>query len=93
MYCVVAYDIPSDSRRRKIGEILKDYGERINYSVFECTLTKQEFAQLKKRILKVLNTDEDSAVYYPLCLRCKEAADYQGICKPFANEQDPILEA
>ena len=39
MYFVVSYDISDDKRRTKIHNTLKSYGQRVQYSVFECDLT------------------------------------------------------
>ncbi|MEW6376162.1 MAG: CRISPR-associated endonuclease Cas2, partial [Thermodesulfobacteriota bacterium] len=38
MFYVVSYDIPDDQRRIKIAKILEDFGDRVQYSVFECLL-------------------------------------------------------
>ena len=40
--CVVAYDISDDKRRLKVVKILEKSGIRINYSVFECMLTRTQ---------------------------------------------------
>ncbi|MEQ9359931.1 MAG: CRISPR-associated endonuclease Cas2 [Coleofasciculus chthonoplastes F2-STO-03] len=33
------YAVPEDKRRTKIHSILKSYGQWMQYSVFECSLT------------------------------------------------------
>ena len=35
MHYTVAYDITDDKRRNKVAKILKDFGKRVQYSVFE----------------------------------------------------------
>jgi CRISPR/Cas system-associated endoribonuclease Cas2 len=35
---VVSYDIPDDRRRLRLAHALKDFGVRVQYSVFECHL-------------------------------------------------------
>lgn len=35
---VVAYDSPNNKRRRKLAKLLEGYGERLQWSVFECRL-------------------------------------------------------
>ena len=37
-FVVIAYDIVDDKHRTKISKLLEGYGERVNYSVFECML-------------------------------------------------------
>jgi len=38
MLILVSYDVPDDRRRTKIAALLKDFGERVQYSVLECLL-------------------------------------------------------
>jgi CRISPR-associated protein Cas2 len=40
---LVAYDIRDDRRLRQIASCMEGYGERIQYSVFVCDLSDQEF--------------------------------------------------
>lgn len=61
----VSYDIPSDNRRVKIANALKSYGERVQYSVFECWLSSAELAELTKRLERLFEPEEDSIRIYP----------------------------
>ncbi len=63
---VVAYDIPCDKRRKKVSDLLEGYGKRVQYSVFECVLTKAKFDELRKRLKKQVKLAEDSMRFYPL---------------------------
>lgn len=87
MYYVIAYDIVCDKRRNKVSHILKDYGERINYSVFECQISSKTFDQLKKRIHKEIDLNEDSVLFFRLCLECKKKTESMGILKPFQDTE------
>jgi CRISPR-associated protein Cas2 len=82
MFVVIAYDIVSDWRRNKLVKVLKDYGKRINYSVFECEMKKEEFSELKRRVEKIINKRKDSVLYYTLCRSCIERTEYVGIKRP-----------
>lgn len=48
---VVVYDISSNSERTKVDKVLKNYGFRIQKSVFECKLTDS----MKKKLIIDLN--------------------------------------
>lgn len=63
---IVVYDIPCDQRRKKISDILEGYGQRVQYSVFECLLHQSKYQELKKRLKKQVNSQEDSIRFYPL---------------------------
>lgn len=63
---VIAYDIPDDRRRKKMADLLEGYGQRVQYSVFECTLSKSKFNELQKRLRKIYQSEKDSLRFYPL---------------------------
>ncbi|MEN9224407.1 MAG: CRISPR-associated endonuclease Cas2 [Thermostichus sp. HHBFW_bins_43] len=63
---VVAYDIPSDKRRKKVSDLLEGYGRRVQYSVFECLLELDQYQNLQRRLRKRLNLAEDQVRFYPL---------------------------
>jgi CRISPR-associated protein Cas2 len=48
----VVYDISEDNERRRVDEILRGFGFRIQKSVFECRLTKRT----KEDLVKELNS-------------------------------------
>jgi CRISPR-associated protein Cas2 len=50
----------------KAGKLLSAYGQRVQYSVFECRLKPQEFRELSEKLRKVVKLSEDSVRMYPL---------------------------
>ena len=79
MYVVVSYDIHDDKRRNRIHKVLKNFGECIQFSVFECDLTKEELLRMQymlKRIIK--EEDQDSVRFYHLCDGCQRKIDRIG---------------
>jgi CRISPR-associated protein Cas2 len=71
MFVVVSYDISEDKRRTKIHNILKSYGQWMQYSVFECALSQTEYAKLRSRLSKLIQPDRDSIRFYFLCGCCQ----------------------
>ncbi|NPA76407.1 MAG: CRISPR-associated endonuclease Cas2 [Candidatus Diapherotrites archaeon] len=61
---VISYDIPDDRRRFKIANILKSYGERVQYSVFECWLNQAELNRLIEELEDRIELDVDSVRMY-----------------------------
>jgi CRISPR-associated protein Cas2 len=49
----VVYDITADRERRKVEKTLKDYGFRIQKSVFECRMNKRSLKELIDRLEKL----------------------------------------
>lgn len=72
MLRVIAYDIPSDSRRKKIMNLCRDYGVRRQYSVFLCDLSDENWQRFLQRLIRVIEPDEDSVLIFPLCGKCRE---------------------
>jgi len=70
MFCLVSYDITDDRRRLKLSKILLDYGDRVQYSVFECILDKKLLDKMIGSIYKTVSEDEDSVRIYTLCAGC-----------------------
>lgn len=79
MFYLVSYDVVDDRRRNKIAKRLKDYGERVQYSVFECLLDEEKIKELKEKVMLFLNEDEDSIRIYGLCQSCSKNVKVLGI--------------
>ena len=67
---LISYDVTDDERRRKLVHLLKDYGGRVQYSVFELDLPEQKLQELRTDIKKFIKKKEDSVRYYFLCSAC-----------------------
>jgi len=70
IFCVVAYDIADDRRRAHIVKVLEKYGARVNYSVFECMFTANQYLKVQQTLKEKMNEKEDTIVYYPVCVNC-----------------------
>ena len=56
---MIAYDSPSNKRRRKLAKLLEGYGERLQWSVFECRLQPHQLRRLRDGLMGI-TTGEDS---------------------------------
>ena len=75
---VIAYDIRDDRRREKIRKLLKDYGIPVQYSVFECSLRKEDVLRLRYKLDQLMDGKEDSVIIYRQCPRCSGRVDRWG---------------
>lgn len=75
---VVSYDIADDRDRSKVARRLEGYGDRVQYSVFECRLSNTEREGLREDLLEFIDPTRDSIRWYPLCDRCRPRARIQG---------------
>ena len=79
MFYVISYDIPEDRRRSQLAKVLKGFGTRVQYSVFEAHLTASQFEQMKQAVSSVINPDEDAVRYYSLCRACVGRIDVPAV--------------
>lgn len=71
MFLVVSYDISDNKRRLKVAKKLLDFGQRVQYSVFECHLTSQQLEKMRQQLLKIIDTECDTLRIYQLCEHCQ----------------------
>ena len=81
MHYTVAYDIVDDKRRNKVAKILKDFGHRIQYSIFECNTDRRALLRLRNRLEKAIDLQEDTITFYYLCTACEKQIDRIGLTK------------
>lgn len=70
MFVLVSYDVICDQRRNKIANALKNYGSRVQKSVFECNIDQIKFNEMVEELLKLYDSNEDSVRIYYLCDAC-----------------------
>ena len=88
---IISYDIPDTQRRTKIAKILDDFGDRVQYSVFECLLDQDLVEKMIFKLEKVVNSDEDSIRIYALCRNCEKTIKIIGQGKLTKEEKYYIL--
>ncbi len=79
MEMIVAYDIADPRRLAKVAKILKDYGERVQKSIFEVKVDDKMFSRMKARIEEVIKKEEDGVKYFPLCEKCAGTVELIGV--------------
>lgn len=90
MYLIISYDIRDDTRRLKIYKALKDHGQRVQFSVFECRMTKIQWLLLRQRLKGLLNGEEDSIRIYRLCETCLPKVERIG-GEPIPDEETVVV--
>lgn len=64
MFYIIAYDTPSNKRRRKFSKTILAFGKRVQKSVFEARLERVEFLRLVEFIEKLIDPIEDNVRFY-----------------------------
>ncbi len=63
---LVCYDISDDKRLRRVFKIMRDWGDHLQYSVFECQLTRADLARLRAQLAEVIHHGEDQVLFVDL---------------------------
>ena len=70
MLYVIVYDVADDNRRAKLAKFLLDFGDRVQYSVFEAELDGNGADEMWQGVSKRADAASDSVLVYGLCGRC-----------------------
>lgn len=66
---LVSYDIRDHKRWRAAYQLLRGYGDRVQYSLFRCNLSRTELESLRWELERILASEDDLMVVH-LCPRC-----------------------
>lgn len=71
MNLLVTYDVNTlttagRTRLRRIAKVCQGYGQRVQFSVFECTVNEAQRETLRARLCAILHPGEDSLRIYTL---------------------------
>lgn len=71
MRILITYDVETTShagekRLRQVAKACKDYGQRVQNSVFECEVNESQFVTLKNIIDRIIDKQLDSVRIYKL---------------------------
>lgn len=87
---LLTYDITDDAHRQRLADLLLDYGDRVQKSVFEADLDHDDLANILRRAEPLIDVD-DSFRVYPLCKSCREGSLLRGRAQvPMSDTYDII---
>jgi CRISPR-associated protein Cas2 len=78
MNMIVAYDIADPKRLNKIAKVMKDYGMRVQKSIFEVSARGGVFNELRRRVEKIIDPEEDGVKYFQVCEKCAGTVEIIG---------------
>ena len=95
MMVLVCYDVATKDdggqrRLRRVAKACKDYGQRVQYSVFECAVDPATWTYLKQRLLREVDLEKDSLRFYFLGSNWKRRVEHVG-AKPAIDMSGPLI--
>lgn len=83
MFVLVTYDVKTSDqggakRLRRVAKACKDYGQRVQYSVFECIVDPAQWTVLRQRLIDEIEEESDSLRFYFLGSNWKHRVEHIG---------------
>ncbi|MDE0239860.1 MAG: CRISPR-associated endonuclease Cas2 [bacterium] len=83
MLMLVTYDVATgdaDGRRRlrRVARLCQDYGQRVQYSVFECQVDAAQWTILRTRLISEIDEKVDSLRFYRLGANWRRRVEHVG---------------
>lgn len=96
MYVLVTYDVetitPEGKRRlQKVSKMCVNYGQRVQNSVFECSVTPAQFTELKLKLKDIIDKNKDSIRFYMLGNNYNKKVEYIGVLTAYNVESELII--
>ena len=93
----VTYDVDfknderaGQKRLRRIAKLCRDYGQRVQFSVFEIEVDPAQWALLKDKLLKEMDAQRDSLRFYYLGSNWERRVEHVG-AKPVLDLNAPLI--
>jgi CRISPR-associated protein Cas2 len=95
MLVLVTYDVsvvhPGGARRlRRVAKACQDYGQRVQFSVFEIEVDPAQWTALKAKLERLIDREQDSLRYYYLGSNWRRRVEHVG-AKPVADLGGPLI--
>jgi CRISPR-associated protein Cas2 len=95
MFVLISYDVATSSlggqrRLRRVAKACKDYGQRVQFSVFECIVDPAQWAMLRQRLIDEIDLQEDSLRFYFLGSNWKHRVEHLG-AKEGIDQEGPLI--
>ena len=95
MLIVVAYDVNTEDaagrkRLRQLAKQCVNYGQRVQNSVFECSVDAAQYKQLQAKLLAIMDAEKDSLRFYNLGNSYQKKIEHFG-AKSTYDPQDALM--
>jgi CRISPR-associated protein Cas2 len=96
MMVLVSYDVSMKDdegprRLRRVAKMCKNYGQRVQYSVFECLVDPAQWTMLRQNLIDEIDENQDSLRFYFLGANWRKRVEHIGAKKGIDQEGPLIL--
>jgi len=95
MLVLVTYDVKTleeggKKRLRRVAKACEDFGQRVQFSVFEVEVDSAQWTKLKARLEDIIRPQHDSLRYYYLGANWERKVEHVG-AKPAKDLNGPLI--
>lgn len=91
---IVSYDVSTEGsgqrRLRRVAKACQDFGQRVQFSVFECIVDPAQWAVLRQRLINEIDPEKDSLRFYFLGSNWKHRVEHVG-AKKTLDQDGPLI--
>ncbi len=95
MMVLVSYDVSTVTaagrrRLRRVAKECQNFGQRVQFSVFECVVDPEIWTRLRLRLLETYDPATDSLRFYFMGNKWREHVEHHG-AKKVADLEEPLV--
>jgi CRISPR-associated protein Cas2 len=95
MMVLVSYDVrtsdPGGTRRlRRVAKVCRNYGQRVQFSVFECLVDPAQWTRLRQKLIDEIDEEADSLRFYFLGANWRGRMEHIG-AKVSIDQEGPLI--
>jgi CRISPR-associated protein Cas2 len=95
MLVLVSYDVSTTDKKgqrrlRRVAKVCQNFGQRVQYSVFECIVDPAQWTALRQRLIDAIKPEEDSLRFYFLGSNWKRRIEHVGAKQTF-DQEGPLI--
>jgi CRISPR-associated protein Cas2 len=95
MMVLVTYDVSTQTaegrkRLRQVAKACKNFGQRVQKSVFECLVDPAEWSRLRLQLVDIIVSEQDSLRFYYLGKSWKNRVEHVG-AKPGYDPEGVLI--
>jgi len=95
MMVLVSYDVCTQDRAgtrrlRRIAKVCTNFGQRVQFSVFECIVDPAQWTQMKQQLMEIMEIEKDSLRFYFMGANWKQRVEHFGT-KEAIDIEGPLI--
>jgi CRISPR-associated protein Cas2 len=95
MFVLISYDVAvtsegGQSRLRRVAKLCENYGQRVQYSVFELIVDSAKWVSIKHKLVNEIDQETDSLRFYYLGSNWRRKVEHVG-AKKAIDQEGPLI--